>query len=175
MRKVLILVAVVLLAGSALAAVTNASGAWRIPGGPLVYRGGGPDKGLHLSATLPRDQTLYYTAPQLTGSHDPLIEHAELVGVSGGVRVMGLYVRYDGPAAPGTFLTIPESNLRWVLPPARSITFDCCEGSPELLIAFQLDAPGAQSIDAIAVDYRDDPWSYHAVFTLLDTPSLSSR
>jgi hypothetical protein len=52
------------------------------------------------------------------------------------------------------------------------MTFDCREGSPELLIAFQLDAPGAQSIDAIAVDYRDGPWSYHAVFTLFDFPSI---
>jgi hypothetical protein len=58
MRKVLIVVVIALVAGSALAAVANVSGAWR-PGGPLVYRGGGHSDGVHLAASLPRDKTLY--------------------------------------------------------------------------------------------------------------------
>jgi hypothetical protein len=102
-RKILIIFAIVLVAGSASAAVTNASGMWRMPGGPLVYRGGGHPDGVHLAASLPRNQTLYYVVPQLTGSHEPLVENLELVGASTGVRLMGLYVRYDGDTLHGPF------------------------------------------------------------------------
>jgi hypothetical protein len=170
-RKVLLLLAA---ASVVVAAGANTAGLWRIPGGPLAYRSPGPYDGLHLSASLPRGQTLYYIVPQLTGSHEPLIERLEVVGASAGVRVTGLYIKWDGDPASAPVLTLPDPNGRWVAPPARTITANCCEGGPELLIAFQLDAPGPQSIDAIGVDYRDDPWSYHTVFSLADTPSLSN-
>ena len=88
--------------------------------------------------------------------------------------VTGLYVRSDG-VRQSSALTLRDDTLAWVMPPARTTTFACCEGEPELLIALQLDAPGRQSILSIAaVDYRVDPWSYHAVLMLNDTAALTT-
>jgi hypothetical protein len=147
----------------------NAAAVWRMPGGPLVYRGPGLYTGLVIPATMPRGQTLYYRAPQVKGVEQPLIEHVQVVGATSGVEVLGIYVRGDEFAAAGD-ISIPGDNHKWVNPPARTVTFSCCEGEPELLIALRLTAPGEQRIDALSIDYRAGPWSYNTVLKLDSWP-----
>jgi hypothetical protein len=105
----------------------------------------------------------------MKGVEQPLIEHVEAVGASPGVEVLGIYVRSDEFAASGD-LSVPDDNHKWVQPPARTVTFSCCEGEAELLIALRLTAPGEQRIDALSIDYRAGPWSYSAVLKLDSWP-----
>ena len=161
-KPAVLAVAVILVVASC---AGNTAAIWRMQGGPLVYRGPGPYTGLVIPATMPRGQTLYYRAPQVKGVEQPLIEHVQVIGATSGVEVLGIYVRSDEYAAAGD-ISIPGDNHKWVKPPARTVTFSCCEGEPVLLIALRLTAPGEQRIDAVSIDYRSDPWSYNRVLNL---------
>ncbi len=164
MRRKLAVLAVALIFVVASCA-GNAAAIWRMPGGPLVYRGPVPYDGLVIPASIPRGQTLYYRAPQMKGVEQPLIERVQVVGATSGVEVLGVYVRSDEFATAGD-ISVPDDNHKWLKPPARTITFACCEGEPEILIVFRLTAPGEQRIDAVSIDYRSDPWSYNTVLNL---------
>jgi len=129
----------------------------RFDGGPLFGNDGG---GAHLPAGLAVGRSFDVYAPAPAQSFEGTIERAEVVEMTPGLAILGVYV-----------LSREAWDVTRVLkPPARVAYEYCCEPQPLFVIRLQVLDPGPHSIDALAIDYRSGLFAYRTRFRLSDLP-----